>query len=234
MTLPAELGGSREFTARPKLGHEVTSYLRDAIMAGEFRAGSRLRVEELASLLNISTMPVREALTGLAAEGLVVSLPRRGYRVATLTRSDVEDVFTIHAMVAGLLAERSVATITDENLRHLQRLQDEAVKVAERRSRPNLRASQVEHLNYEFHRTINTSCDAPRLRWHLRAAARYVPRRFYQYIPAWVTTTIDDHPAIIEALSIREGVRARSLMEAHIARAGKLVLEHLEASGLWR
>ena len=63
----------------------ATTMLRDLILAGALAAGSKLGEAELATRLDVSRTPVREALSRLAAEGLVEIVPNRGARVARWT-----------------------------------------------------------------------------------------------------------------------------------------------------
>jgi DNA-binding GntR family transcriptional regulator len=221
------------FSPRPKLGEEVTRYLRDAIMSGEYGAGQRILLEELAGRLDVSTMPVREALTALVNEGLLEGLPRRGYRVASIRSQDIDDVFALHSFIAGLLAERSAKAIDAAGVEGLHEIQRRAEQVARKRLAAPQRAAQIEEINFRFHRTINKVPDASRLRWFLRAATRYVPRHFYLTIPRWAEATLNDHPPIMDALARHDGATARKLMEEHITRAGRLVVEHLTAEGIW-
>jgi len=215
--------------ARKKLGEETTRYLRDALLSGQYATGERMAVHQLADSLGVSTMPVREALVTLANEGLLEVIPRRGFRVATLGLRDVEDAFRVHAFVAGLLIEEAAPIIPEATVAELRRIQDAILEsFAQRRDELQL-AHRVEELNFKFHRTINHVPDAKRLRWFLRAATRYVPRRFYETIPGWNEATRDRHGAIIDALEARDASEARRLMELHVIEAGRLVREHLEA-----
>lgn len=218
---------------RPKLGEEATRYLRDALVSGAYRPGQRMAVEELARQLGVSAMPIREALVTLANEGLLEVLPRRGFRVARVGRRDIEDVFRVHAFVAGLLAELAAPVVRDETLADLRSIQNEVERLAHQRLKLADRSAQVEELNFLFHRTINRVPDAERLRWFLRAATRYVPRHFYEAIPGWLDTTVGDHPGIIDALADRDAARARELVSDHVAKAGELVIGHLAARGIW-
>jgi DNA-binding GntR family transcriptional regulator len=219
---------------RQKLGEEATRYLRDSLMAGDFKPGQRMGIEDLAHTLGISTMPVREALAMLANEGLLDVLPNRGFRVAPLGPDDVEDVFRVHAFAAGLLAERAANSSTKDLLHELRTLQLEIERLGRAMRVPAKRAAQIEELNYRFHRAINRSIDARRLRWFLRAATRFIPRHLYQAVPGWVAASVVDHPGLIVALEQRDGKVARRLMESHVLKAGSLVVEHLDASGFWR
>lgn len=215
--------------ARKKLGQETTRYLRDALLSGQFATGERMAVHQLAESLGVSTMPVREALVTLANEGLLEVIPRRGFRVARMGLRDVEDAFRVHAFVAGLLIEEAAPIITPSTIAELRRTQDAILESFGQVLDEHQLAHRVEELNFKFHRTINHVPDAKRLRWFLRAAARYVPRRFYETIPGWKEATRDRHGAIIDALDARNAIEARRLMEEHVIEAGTLVSEYMES-----
>jgi DNA-binding GntR family transcriptional regulator len=216
--------------ARPKLGEEVARSLRDAVMAGAYPPNSRMGVEELAEQLQVSTMPVREALITLANEGLLEVLPRRGFRVAEVGLRDIADVFKVHAFLAGLLAERATQVITGEDLDKLRELEAQI----DRLSSSSGSAAEIEEVNFQFHRVINKAADSRRLEWFLRAATRFVPRRFYEAIPGWIEETVGQHPAIMAALETRDPEEAKRLMELHVTDAGRLVITHLESAGWTR
>jgi DNA-binding GntR family transcriptional regulator len=217
------------YLGRKKLGEETTRYLRDALLSGQYPTGERMAVHQLAESLGVSTMPVREALVTLANEGLLEVIPRRGFRVATMGPRDVEDAFRVHAHVAGLLIEEAAPIIPAATIAELRRIQAAIVEGFGQPRDDRQLAQRVEELNFKFHRTINHVPDAKRLRWFLRAATRYVPRRFYETIPGWSEATRDRHGAIIDALEARDASEARRLMELHVIEAGRLVREHLDA-----
>ena len=215
---------------RKKLGEETTRYLRDALLSGQYATGERMAVHQLAESLGVSTMPVREALVTLANEGLLEVIPRRGFRVAMLGLRDVEDAFRVHAHVAGLLIEEAAPIIPAGTIGELRRIQDAILESFVQLADERQLAQRVEELNFKFHRTINHVPDAKRLRWFLRAATRYVPRRFYETIPGWNEETRDRHGAIIEALQARDASEARRLMEVHVIEAGRLVRAHMDVN----
>jgi DNA-binding GntR family transcriptional regulator len=191
-------------------------------------AGERLYIEDLAEKLGVSTMPIREALITLATEGLVQALPRRGFRVIKVEPSDAADVFRVHSMVAGLLAERAAESLSTDELSELRAIQNEIQAIAKRRMLAETRAQEIEELNFQFHRLINRAAPSPRLRWFLRAATRYIPRSLYGAMPIWTELTLHDHPAILDAIEERDAKGARALMEHHVLRAGDVVVARLE------
>ena len=80
----------------------VVDGIRDMILKGQFKPGDRLRQDELANTFGVSTMPIREALRQLQAEGLVVFRPRRGAIVASLSVSEYEEIYRIREELEAL------------------------------------------------------------------------------------------------------------------------------------
>lgn len=80
----------------------VVNRIRDLILSGSLKPGDRLRQDELANRFGVSTMPIREALRQLQAEGLVVFRPRRGAAVAKLAVSDYEEIYLIREALEDL------------------------------------------------------------------------------------------------------------------------------------
>lgn len=89
---------------------QVFCEIRDAILTGELAPGSRLVLRDLADKLDVSSLPVRAALSRLRAEGLVRHAPRSGSVVAPLERDELEEIqafrFGIESLAARLGAER--------------------------------------------------------------------------------------------------------------------------------
>ena len=219
---PARLG------RRPQLSDEVAAYVRDLIMSGQAREGDFLRLEHLAEELGISVTPVREALLAMRGEGFVHLEPRRGFQVASLSRQDVEDVFGVQADVAAELAARAAAHLTDDDLGRLRAIQD-AMSAAARDGD----VTAVEEHNHRFHRDLNRLAHAHKLAWVLSNLVHYAPRRFYGRIDGWPRASVEDHQAILTALSTRDPAATRQAMHTHIAHAGALLVTHLESQGLW-
>jgi DNA-binding GntR family transcriptional regulator len=83
--------------------HEaVVDGIRDMILTGQLKPGDRLRQDELADTFGVSTMPIREALRQLQAEGLVTFYRHRGARVARISVSDYEQIYHIRQALETL------------------------------------------------------------------------------------------------------------------------------------
>ncbi|PLZ02922.1 GntR family transcriptional regulator [Burkholderia sp. WAC0059] len=85
----------------------VLGTLRAEILGGTYPANTRLRQEEVAKRLNVSTTPVREAFRDLRAEGLVSIDPNRGVVTRGLTAEDVSEIYELRMVLEPLLAQRA-------------------------------------------------------------------------------------------------------------------------------
>jgi DNA-binding GntR family transcriptional regulator len=99
--------------------------LRAEIGRLELAPGQRLPLEELAARFQVSLTPVRHALRRLESEGLVVSLPRRGSRVAPLSVDELEEIQALRLGLETVLARRGAEAITDAALTEMTAARDE-------------------------------------------------------------------------------------------------------------
>ena len=92
------------------LGDQVAERIVDAIAAHRFSSGQRLIETELASILRVSRVPVREAMRSLLSQGIIVPSPRRGLRVADFDADWAGQLYSarvaIERLAANLAAER--------------------------------------------------------------------------------------------------------------------------------
>lgn len=102
----------------------VAADLRDRIVDGRLAPGTRINEVHLAAQLGISRTPLREALTRLAGEGAVTSLPRLGFYVCPLSAEEVEQLYPIRAILdpealrlAGIPSARRLARLRAVNRR---------------------------------------------------------------------------------------------------------------------
>lgn len=223
MSEPARAPGGVQFGAHQQLSHRVAAYVREGIMARQFPAGEFLRTESLAADLKVSATPVREALMILQSEGSVRWEPRRGFRVVSVSDSDVRDLFQVQAFIAGELAARAASKLDATAVAALRELQTKLADAADRGD-----AAEVDRVNHEIHRRINKSASSPRLAALLNQAVQYVPLRFFGAIEGWSQASAHDHSAIFDALAAHDPHAARQAMSDHIVHIGNLLISHLQ------
>jgi DNA-binding GntR family transcriptional regulator len=198
------------------------------ILVGELTPGARTTQDELARLLGVSTMPVREALLRLAAEGFVEASPSRSFTVVRTTPDDVRDIYWMHATLAGELTARACARADPELRRTLRRLHEQG-----REAHRNGDTAAAETANWAFHREINVAANSPKLLLMLRASLRFIPEGFYGLVPQWSGVSDDGHDDIITALDNGDPEAARAAAQVHVHAAGALLASYFSHTGHW-
>jgi len=109
-------------TTKPTAQDLVLTSMREAILTAALPPRTRLRQEKLAEMFGTSRIPVREALRALEYEGLVTSLPYRGFTVTELDADDIEEVYDLRILLESHAVRLAVPLMTDEDLRLLEGL----------------------------------------------------------------------------------------------------------------
>jgi GntR family carbon starvation induced transcriptional regulator len=81
------------------LAARAASALQRAILSGELAPDSKLVIHDLAERFSIGTTPIREGLSRLVTLGLVLAIGQRGFRVARLSREDLEDIIRVRTLI---------------------------------------------------------------------------------------------------------------------------------------
>lgn len=208
-----------EITAHRQLRKLVADKLRNAILERRFQPGEWLRQEKLAQELNVSQMPVREALKELAAEGLIEHVPYRGARVVDIAPTDVEDIYIQRAFLESRAAGFAASQITPEEIAELKQIQVEI----ENYSAPE-HVLKYRELNRRFHELIFTASRRPYLirtlgllwaAFPTMLMGNY-PRTASQPLVGRDDVDLQEHAAIINALEKRDVHAAQKNMKEHI------------------
>ncbi|MBV9514374.1 MAG: GntR family transcriptional regulator [Mycobacteriaceae bacterium] len=215
------------FTARPQLSDDVARYVRRRIFEGSYGAGAYVRLEQLAAELGVSVTPVREALLGLRAEGLLVQHPHRGFMVLPVTGRDIADVANVQAHIGGELAARAASNITDEQLAQLKDIQAQLEDAYDRHDHEH-----SVRLNHDFHRAVNLAADSPKLSQLMGQITRYAPEAVFPTVAGWPARSVKDHRRLIAALERRDENCARVAMAEHFVVGVAPLVEHLVEQGV--
>ena len=227
-------------TSRPSgetrtLMASVYDRLRSDIVDGELRPGARLRFEELKEGYGVGLSPLREALTRLAAEKLVILEEHKGFRVAPISRSDLRDLLMMRQEIEGLGIRRSIERGDDAwegaIVAAIHALGKRGSLTDDGRIDP-----EWELRHRVFHDSLVAACDSPRLllfRQQLTDHAdRY--RRLSHHYPAAGRDHLSEHVALSEAVVNRQAALADELIRAHLARTVEILLadDDLQESGM--
>lgn len=210
---------------RRNLGEQVAAHVRGLIFTGDLRPRQRVPQDELAALLGVSRLPVREALIALEGEGLVDIQLHRGAFVAAITRRDISDHYVMYGMLHGLAAKRAAVLADDALLDRLTELHDRMHRTS---------ADRLGDLNWEFHRQINLAGGSLRLSAVLRSLVRSIPSNFFDVVEEADTAADVAHAHILDAVRLGDGPAAEAACVGHLREEGELVVRALERRGFWR
>lgn len=190
----------------------IAHHLREQIITGRIAMGARLNERVIAEQLNVSRVPVREALPILEAEGFVTSKPRRGSVVHTFTLDDAREVFDLRRqlepLAAGFAAERAAAGADTGGIREsLRYAAPDASDLP-----PSTRNSDLhdEILLLSGHSLLQriTGLMSGRVRWLFRLTPERDTPSMWQ-----------EHSDIVDAIVAGRRDLASLLMSAHVERA---------------
>lgn len=201
--------------------HEI---LRDEILACTLKPGAELRERELAARFEVSKSPVREALLRLEREGLVIVLPRQGYRVAPVSLSDAKDMFELRLVLEQACIAAAVRNADDAAFVAL-----DCYRVYE----GGADAEAFVRYNTAFHAALADASGNARMAEVTRSLIDHMDRLVRLSVDVDNDSGRDhgrlvaEHQAIIDAIQRRDASLARRLLRLHIAEARKRVLKAL-------
>lgn len=196
-------------------GEEAYRAIQNRIQTGRYAAGTRLKEVDLAAELGMSRTPVREAIRQLERDGAVEVVPNRGATVREWTPDDIEDAYSLRAVLEGFCASRAAVRMDPMAVAHLAELHTEFERQL------SDEAPDVEtliRLNAAFHRAIVAGSGNARAAEVLPQATevpREVKRAFWQSSRAREITLVY-HREIVEAIRARDAVRAEAVMRSHV------------------
>lgn len=197
----------------PALSTVVADRLRQMITRGILAPGERLKEVELAASMSVSRGPVREAISILERDGLIVSQRHRGARVITLTYEDIEEVYSLRLAIERLAMERCALRITTAQLTAMDHL-------IRRMKLPPDAGDNVDHvtLDLEFHDLVYEAADHGRLQrtWELLRSqvAMFLTARTDR--EEFRASTQEEHLELRQAIASRDVATAVTAIEKHI------------------
>jgi len=224
-TQPLDFGVLKALPERRSLGQHVYSHLRQAILRGDLRPGSRLVESRLAEAFGISRTPVREGIHKLEQEHLVRQGPSGGFFVAGLTRGEIQETFGIRAVLESYAARLAAVQHEEKELAPLEAKIHQYQKCMDRGDFDCLL-----RVNTEFHDHLYALSHSPRL-IHMINDLRDQIYRFRQVLlksEEWARVSNEDHQRMIAFIRRRDAEGVERLVRDHILRGQDVVLEDFD------
>ena len=203
-----------ESEAGASLTRRIAGDLSQRILTGTLPPGAAVRQDHVAAEFGASHVPVREAFRTLEAQGLLVSEPRRGVRVAPLEPGLVLEVTAMRAALEVLALRRGFPKLTAADL--------EAAASAIAEAEASDAVLIWEAANRRFHHAITAPCGLPRLLATIAELQRTSARFLFAAWQSldWQPRSEAEHRRILAELQAGRIEPATQALEAHILAAG--------------
>ena len=214
---------------RSTLADNACNEIRAMILTGAVAPGAPLRPAALQQELGVSPTVVREALTRLTREHIVVADAHRGFQVRPLLPDDLLDLTRVRVEVESIAIRWSVEAGDLEWESEIVSALHRYVGTVRQSGRDTDRADVLGSAHERLHEAFVAACGSPHLleiRARLFGAAELY-RRWTRYRTTVERDVVAEHEALAQACLARDADRAAALMTEHVERTMHLVLEHL-------
>lgn len=144
---------------RQTLKEGIYQELRKALQEGKFEPGESITVKLLEKELGGGTMPIRETIQRLVAEGALINLPTGRVKVPLFTADEFDEIKEIRLRLEGLATHNAAVRLSDDDFARIQLCHQRLMAVAS----GDTEWGQVVHLNYLFHFSIYEAARSPHL-----------------------------------------------------------------------
>ncbi|QIR14863.1 GntR family transcriptional regulator [Shewanella aestuarii] len=207
----------------------VVEALRERILSGDIKGGEPLRQSAIAEQLNVSRIPVREALVQLEAEGLVKFEPHKGATATVLSVEQVTELFELRAMIESDLLAKAIPNLQASDLSEAESVL-EALETAFKR-KDSVASWSV--LNTQFHTCLYKAANRPHTLEVVNGlntnCDRYI--RLQLLLTGGIPTAEREHRVLLELCKSQDIDKATLLLREHILHAAdaikKLVIQQL-------
>jgi len=206
----------------------IATAIEARIIKRELKPGDRLRERLLAEEFGVSRTPVREAIRQLVETRLVTDNGRRGALVASLSISELLDAFLVVAELEGLAARQAA-----KRMRHEQIIKAFDANALCQKASVVKDTETFNAMNMVFHNLIIAGSHNAMLQSQLSTARTitFPYRHYVSSLPGYMAQSVEEHDALLEAISNSQGDAAYQLMRDHVRLQGEQiedVIHHLE------
>ena len=224
--VPSAGGRTDKGIPRTSLASAVADKLREMIIRGEMQEGEQLRQDAIAVDFQVSRIPVREALRQLEAEGLIKIVAHRGAVVSSLSAEEIEELFTIRALLECQVLKLSIPNLTEADFQKAEQILDAYEKALWMKGE----VGSWGRLNWQFHSTLYSGANRPYFMSIIQLLNNNGDRytRLQLYLTQAFERAKKEHRELLDLCRERDVASAVELLERHILNAGKMLKEFVK------
>lgn len=203
-------------SASVSLTTDLKLKIEEDILSGKLRKGEKLVEQALCDEYQVSRTPVREALSQLGAEGLVESIPNRGFFVVGITDEEMEDIFVLRKIYEVQATVWAIERITEEEMEALEENFEFMEFYTMKKD-----VDKMLNINASFHQMIYRASHNRMLEQMLSSYqiyARYAPSHTGND-SEYLDELLEEHSAIYQAFVDKDPEAGAAAMAAHMDRS---------------
>lgn len=199
----------------------ILENIRDAIVSGSLKAGSRVSEPELAERYGISRTPIREAFRQLESEGYLTVVPRRGAVVREFSPKDVEEFYAIKSIMEGYAARQACEKLSKKDLDRLQVINNKLAEMAIN--------GDIKHffkIHSDFHELFIKAADNEKLHELIAGLVTKFQRLRLTSLslPGRMVISVREHEKIIDAFRNKDADLAEALVRKNAEYGGRVLM----------
>jgi len=226
-----------DISPRQNLAISAYNWLKRDIIRGLFQPGEKLLMSRLKEHYGLGIGPLREALSQLVAERLVVAISQRGYRVASMSLAELHDLYDARAQLEGLILTLAIERGDDAWEASILATAHTLAKVMEVNT-PEELLEVWDTRHQAFHTAIASGCRSP----HLLQVRESLFDQVERYRHLWLRETVlseealerkrQQHAALVDVILARQAGRAAEMMREHLMTPVPIITEVMTRQGL--
>lgn len=189
----------------------VARWLREMVISGAMRPGTRIRQQEIVEALGVSATPIREAIRQLETEGYLDSIPHIGASVRDVNRDGLDEVYHVRILLESWLAREAAVRLTSANMAELRDLARAFERATERNEIVDARRA-----NYRLHQLVWEIAGQPVTLEVVRSLWAKFPWDTLGYVEGRGERSIREHEQLLDALEARDPDGAEAAIRSHI------------------
>jgi len=185
--------------------------IKEEITTLKVKLGARINIQKISEYFSVSQTPIREALSRLVKDGLVVYKPRKGYYITQLTGMELEEIYDLRKMIECYALEKGIKNIDKSKMKEIlkkgRKMQKEPLK--------DEKPPEFCIMDRELHMAIVNSCLNQNM------------NKFYSHIYSLIRISQQLNPLYKRSLS-EHNLLIKEILEGNTKKAKNILEKHLE------
>jgi DNA-binding GntR family transcriptional regulator len=212
-------------SARRSSSYQAADYIRRLVFDGVLRPGDRVPQDQVAQMLGLSRIPIREALIALERDGWVTIELHRGAFINAISPSVVQDHYELYGVIYGFAAQRALRRGGPDFPERLAKVAESLVRSAD--------PEEISNLSVHFHATVLEEARNRRIGALVRGLSALVPGAFFVQVPDAIGAQRRGVTAIARAVKAGDAARVDREYHRVMVQVGTKVVELFERRGLF-